>query len=177
MRGNRAKPLNDQEKSSAISGVPPVLELGIEASTGLGPMAFGGCQRDLHHLGDLGQGSSRLERFTDSTRVTSDTGSGSRPRDSGRPPGTPSHRSRACEPTPLSPGSSAACGRRPGSAVALRPAPFGFLETHRSHNNPDKSIPRRGFENRKPGFGVAVNASRRLSRKPSDTAGEFVSGI
>jgi hypothetical protein len=80
------------KNSKGSFGMATVFELGMEPGAGVSPVAVNGCKRDLHHPGDLGHGSSRLERFTDSTSVTSDTGSGSRPRDSERflwepPPG------------------------------------------------------------------------------------------
>jgi hypothetical protein len=65
MRRNRAKPLNDQETFLGISGVAPVLELGIEPGTGVSPVTLGGCERDLHHSGDLGHGQAGEEAELD----------------------------------------------------------------------------------------------------------------
>ena len=43
----------------------PVLELGKEPGAGVSPMALGGCQRDLHHAGDLGHGQAGEEAELD----------------------------------------------------------------------------------------------------------------
>lgn len=65
MRRNRAKPLTDQKALLGISSLAPVLELGKEPGTGVSPMALGGCQRDLHHPGDLGLGQTDEEAELD----------------------------------------------------------------------------------------------------------------
>jgi hypothetical protein len=65
--------------------------------------------------------SSQVGSFTDSTRATSGTASGSNLRDSERRLGEPSHSPTASGPIPLCPASSAVCGRRPGPAAAPQP--------------------------------------------------------
>ena len=50
---------------SGIRGIVPVFELGIEPGAGVSPVALGGCQRDLEHLGDLGHGETGEEAELD----------------------------------------------------------------------------------------------------------------
>ena len=49
----------------ATCAIAPVLELGKEPGAGVSPMALGGCQRDLHHPGDLGHGQAGEEAELD----------------------------------------------------------------------------------------------------------------